>query len=191
MQNHQYALSPRLEPGSPYNSLLQNNGRHQQQKPDMFSSNDRLQNFQGPQPPNSMLLPSSEINSRPVVLQRKRKQPMSRNRIAMNQPLKKVGQGQNMRQRFNKNGPRVNPNIDIKSNIMTGRRKHHFNHSLRNSRRKNAKLRHKEKSEAGLLGGLGQLFSNLWRSDDGPGGRDGNKDQVRWPDGDIEFFLKA
>ena len=150
MQHQQYALSPRLEPGSPYNSLLQNNGRHQQQEPDMFSSNVRLQNSQGPQPPSSMSLPSSVINSRPVVLQRKRKQPMSRNRIAMNQPLKKVGQGQKMRQRFiqfNKNGQRVNPNIDIKSNIMTGRRKHYFNHSLRNSRRKNAILRHKEKSE--------------------------------------------
>ena len=150
MHHDQYALSPRLEPGSPYNSLLQNNGRYQQQKPDMFASNDRLQNSQGPQPPSSMSLPSSVIHSRPVVLQRKRTQPMSRNRIAMNQPLKKLGQGQNMGQRFiqfNKNGPRVNPNIDIKSNIMTGRRKHHFNHSLRNSRRKNAKLRHKEKSE--------------------------------------------
>ena len=150
MQHQQYALSPRLEPGSPYNSLLQNNGRHQQQEPDMFSSNVRLQNPQGPQPPSSMSLPSSVINSRPVVLQRKRKQPMSRNRIAMNQPLKKVGEEQKMRQRFiefNKNGQRVNPKIDIKSNIMTGRRKHHFNHSLRNSRRKNAILRHKEKSE--------------------------------------------
>ena len=150
MQHHQYALSPRLEPGSHYNSLLQNNGRHQQQEPDMFSSNVRLQNSQGPQPPSSMSLPSSVINSRPVVLQRKRKQPMSRNRIAMNQPLKKVGEEQKMRQRFiqfNKNGQRVNPNIDIKSNIMTGRRKHYFNHSLRNSRRKNARLRHKEKNE--------------------------------------------
>ena len=150
MQHHQYALSPRLEPGSPYNSLLRTNGRHQQQEPDMFSSNVPLQNSQGPQPLSNMSMPSSVINARPVFSQRKRKQPMSRNRIAMNQPLKKVGEEQKMRQRFiqfNKNGPRVNPNIDIKSNIMTDRRKHYFNHSLRNSRRKNARLRHKEKNE--------------------------------------------
>ena len=68
----------------------------------------------------------------------------------MNQPLKKVGEEQKMRQRFiqfNKNGPRVNQNIDIKSNIMTSRRKHHFNNSLRNSGMKNTRLRHKKKSE--------------------------------------------